>query len=67
MSFFSGSATPHREPSAGVRQSAATLHEMYTAYVEAGFSKQQALQIVISVLQVSVAASRGQLGFGDGS
>lgn len=29
---------------------AAQLHELYTAYVDAGFTEQQALRIIISIL-----------------
>lgn len=45
---------PHREPSSDNRQIAAALHEMFVAYVEAGFTEQQAMDIVLTLLRAQV-------------
>jgi hypothetical protein len=54
MEFFS--SAPKREPSADQRKSADDLHAMYTSYVDAGFSKEQAMQIVCSTISAVVSA-----------
>lgn len=56
MSMFSGA--PKREPSSDQRQGADDLHAMYTSYVDAGFSKQQAMQIICSIISSTVANQR---------
>lgn len=54
MNMFSG--PPKREPSAQQRQGAGELHAMYTSYVEAGFTKQQAMEIILTIIQTGTAA-----------
>lgn len=54
MDFFSGA--PKREPSADQRTGADEMHAQYTAYVDAGFSKQQAMQLVCELIRSAVAA-----------
>ncbi|HYH26954.1 MAG TPA: hypothetical protein VD834_16535 [Blastococcus sp.] len=54
MDFFSG--TPKREPSADQRKSADDMHAQYTAYVDAGFTKQQAMQLVLEQVRAMVTA-----------
>lgn len=54
MDFFSGAAK--REPSADQRKGADEMHAQYTAYVDAGFSKQQAMQLCIELIRSAVAA-----------
>lgn len=49
---------PKREPSADLRQSAAGLHEMFTALVDEGFSKIEALQLLGAMLAASINKSK---------
>lgn len=56
VDFFPGA--PKREPSAEQRQGAIGLHEIYTAHVEAGFTKQQAMDIVLEMVRASIAQQR---------
>jgi len=66
MSFFSTTPRgPRREPTAEQRQAARVLHELYVSYTEAGFSRVQAMQMVLTVLAANVQAGRQR--FGDGS
>ena len=47
-----------REPSAAIRQGASTLHEFYNAFVSAGFSKPEALQLIMGIM--AAAGAQGQ-------
>lgn len=38
--------------------SAAQTHELYTAYLNAGFTKTQAMQLVCAALQASIALNQ---------
>jgi len=62
--FDLSSGMPFREPSAVNREAAAGLHDIFTAYVEAGFTSEQAMQLVCALLEASVAAYRQR---GDGA
>lgn len=35
-------------------ESAVTLHEMFTAYVQAGFTPEEALQIIIGIMAAGI-------------
>ena len=41
---------PKREPSAEIRQAATTMHELFTALIDEGFTETQALTILGSML-----------------
>lgn len=41
---------PDPQPLSNLNEGAIHLHEMYTAYMEAGFSKEQAFELVTNVL-----------------
>jgi hypothetical protein len=56
MDFFSGA--PKREPTADQRKSADDLHAMYTSYVDAGFTKEQAMRILLQMLSATIAANQ---------
>jgi len=56
MDFFS--SAPKREPSADQRKSADDLHAMYVSYLDAGFSKEQAMRILLQMLSATIAAQR---------
>jgi len=45
---------PPVEPHADIRESAATSMQIYTAYLEVGFTELQALKITIAVLTVGI-------------
>lgn len=47
------------EPGSDARQGAASLYENYTAYVQAGFTPPQAMQIVTTILSAVIAAQHG--------
>lgn len=42
------------DPIGALAEAAAGLHEMFTAYVDAGFSRGEALQIVIAVVTANI-------------
>jgi hypothetical protein len=45
------------DPLTELAKGAAQIHEMFTAYVDAGFSRPEALQIIIGVLTAAMAAN----------
>lgn len=47
---FEGLGRPVREPSQGVRNVASLIHEHYTALVMAGFTEEQAIDLVKTVM-----------------
>lgn len=52
MGIFSD--RPKREPSAANRKAAADMHELYVSYVEAGFSRQQAMEILREMIRAGM-------------
>jgi hypothetical protein len=53
------SGPPRVEPSAAMRAGAASVFEMFTAHVDAGFTESQATQIVCAFMQ-GAAMRNGQ-------
>lgn len=47
------------EPLTGLAESVAQQHEMFTAYVEAGFTRPEALKIIIAMLTAGMGNSGG--------
>ena len=47
--LFGALASARREPSAELKALAANLHEVFRAYVDAGFTEPQAMQLVIAM------------------
>lgn len=47
----------HIEPHGDIRQGAATFFQFFTAYVQAGFTEDQALELVKTILQTQVITS----------
>lgn len=43
----------------GLMTAAVSLHELYTSYKDAGFSRDQAFKLVVTVLAEGVRASNG--------
>jgi hypothetical protein len=54
------------EPHADIRAAAATMFQIYVAYVEAGFTTDQAMDIVKTIIQTQIIAASGKEE-GDGS
>lgn len=48
---------PKREPSAEMRAAARSVHELYTALTDEGFTSREALTILGHMLSASIAAS----------
>lgn len=48
-----------QDPMSGLTAAAVTHHEMYTAWVEAGFTPDQALQLLMSIIEQIVSDSGG--------
>lgn len=47
------------EPHSDIRQGAATFFQFYTAYVQAGFTPDQAMDLVKTLLQTQIITSLG--------
>lgn len=54
--------TPH-EPPSDLRQAAGMLFSLYTSFMDAGFTPEQAMKLIVEVAVASIAAA----GNGDGS
>jgi len=39
-----------RDPFKGMKEMAITMHELYTSYTEAGFTKDQAMEIIVAMI-----------------
>lgn len=48
-----------QDPLTGLAQAAAAIHEMFTAYVDAGFTEQQALYLVGRIVAAQVQQGGG--------
>lgn len=46
-------------PVSGAAASAITMHEVFTSYIEAGFTRMEALAIVIGTIQAAIGMSGG--------
>jgi len=44
------------DPLTSLESSAAEMHELYLGYINAGFSADQALQLVMTILSAGIAA-----------
>lgn len=55
-----GEGKARYEPTANVRQMAASNWEMYQAHVQQGFSSDQAMQIICKILEVALIAGMSQ-------
>ena len=49
----SGESSPE-DPITALAQGAAQLHELFTAYINAGFTDAEALQIIIAMVTASI-------------
>ena len=49
---------PKPAPDEAQRESAQAMYAMYRSYVDAGFDKHQAMQIVLELLRTSLAAAQ---------
>lgn len=48
-----------KQPIGTLDEAALAMHELYLSYLRAGFSKQQAMEIVIAMATTHVQAARG--------
>lgn len=48
--LFEGLGRPPREPSQGARTMAGMVHEHYTAFMEAGFTEKQAMDLIKAMI-----------------
>lgn len=48
------------DPIGGLTEAAATLHEMFTSYMEVGFTEQQAMQLVSATVAAMISGAGGE-------
>lgn len=47
--------TPPQDPFTQLAEGAAQAHELFIAYVDAGFTRAEALQILLSIIAMAIA------------
>ena len=48
------------EPLTPLAEGASQMHELYEAYVDAGFSQEQAFALILAVVQISLGNALGE-------